>query len=98
MTPPPHAAGVWKRVPDATRVAVRPIHYARKDKRRRRIGLRRRFSSLVRRCVGSRSRSLLAFRPSVRSLFSLRPSVSPYFPSPFSRTTLTLCFDSLKVK
>jgi hypothetical protein len=34
VTPPPHAAGVWKRVPDAVRVAVRPIDYARNDERR----------------------------------------------------------------
>ncbi len=42
-----------ERVPDAVRVAVRPIHYAYNDKRRERIGSRRRLSSLVRRCVGS---------------------------------------------
>jgi hypothetical protein len=54
VTPPPHAAGAWKRVPDATRVAVRPIDYAYNDKRRERIGLRRRLSPPVRRCVGLR--------------------------------------------
>jgi hypothetical protein len=78
VTPPPPAAGCRDRVPDAARVALRPIDYARNDKRRKRIGLRRWFSSLVRRCVGSRSIGLhpVPFvRPSVRAfpLLALLP-------------------------
>lgn len=87
--PSPPAAGAWKRVPDVASVALRPIDYARNDKRRGRIGLRRWFSSLVRRCVGSR---LTLSRP--RYALPSRTASPTSLPA----STLTLCRDSLKVK